>query len=352
MLAKDNSQLDPHWALYGLITGHYLSRAIYVAAKLGIADLLKDGPRHLADLAAATHTHAPSLHRLMLLLASAGVFAEAEGGCFRTTPMGECLRSDVPESRRAHALLLAGPLQQRGWTRLLEIVQTGQGPSSQNLFPFLAKYPEEAAVFNDAMANKTAAVTQAFAAAYDCSGFSTIVELGGGYGSLLGAILTANPKARGILFDLPHVAEEAQQHVLAAGLADRCQVVGGDFFQALPTGADAYLLQSVIHDWDDSQSIAILRNVAEVMAPHGKLLLIEMVVPDHVSESPWSQVVAGSDLNMLVSTGGRERSEAEYRRLFEAAGFELSKIIPTGTPWSVLEGLHYRVASNSEHGNF
>jgi len=352
MLAKDDIQLDPQWAFYGLITGHYISRAIYVAAKLGIADLLKDGPRHVADLAEVTHAHAPSLHRLMLLLASAGVFAEAETECFRTTPMGECLRSDVPESRRAHALLLAGPLQQRAWTRLLEIVQTGQGPSSQTLFPFFAKYPEEAAIFNQAMDNKTAAVTKAFTAAYDCSEFSTIVELGGGYGLLLRTILAANPKARGILFDLPHVAEEAKAHVLAAGLADRCQVAGGDFFETLPSGADAYILQSVIHDWDDAQSIAILRKVAQAMAPRGKLLLIEMVVPDHVSESPWSQVVAGSDLNMMVSTGGRERSEAEYRRLFDAAGFELSRIIPTGTPWSVVEGLHCRGASNSGHGNF
>jgi len=351
MLANDDVQLDPHWALYGLITGHYLSRAIYVAAKLGIADLLKGGPRHVADLAAATHSHAPSLHRLMLLLASAGVFAEAEAGCFRTTPMGECLRSDVPDSRRAHALLLAGPLQQRAWTRLLEIVQTGQGPSSQTLFPFLAKYPEEAAIFNEAMANKSAAVAKAFAATYDCSEFSTIVELGGGYGSLLGAILTANPKACGILFDLPHVAEQAQAHVRAAGLADRCQVVGGDFFEAVPSGGDAYVLQSVIHDWDDAQSIAILRNIAQAMAPHGKLLLVEMVVPTHESESPWSQVVAGSDLNMLVSTGGRERSEAEYRRLFDSAGFELSRIIPTATPWSVVEGLHCRGTNNFGHGN-
>ncbi len=351
MLAKDDIQGDPQWALYGLITGHYISRAIYVAAKLGIADLLKDGPRPIADLAEATHTHAPSLHRLMLLLASAGVFAEAEADCFGTTPMGECLRSDVPQSRRAHALLLAGPLQQRAWARLLEIVQTGQGASSQALFPFLAKYPEEAAIFNEAMANKSAAVTQAFATAYDCSRFSTVVELGGGYGLLLCTILTANPRARGILFDLPHVAEEARQHVLAAGLADRCQVVGGDFFEALPSGGDAYVLQSVIHDWDDEQSIAILSKVAHAMAPQGKLLLIEMVVPDHVGESSWSPIVAGSDLNMLVNTGGRERSEAEYRRLFDAAGFELSRIIPTGTPWSVVEGLHCRGASNSGHGN-
>jgi len=178
--------------------------------------------------------------------------AEGDAGCFRLTPMGEYSRSDVPGSQRAHALLLAGPLQQRAWSRLLEIVQTGQGPSPQSLFPFLAKYPEEAAIFSEAMASRTAAAGGAVAAAYDCSRFSTIVELGGGYGSLLRTILRANPMLRGILFDLPNVTEQAKEYVRAAGLTDRCEVVGGDFFAALPGGCDAYILKSVIHDWDDA----------------------------------------------------------------------------------------------------
>ncbi len=346
-MTAEDSQLNPQWALHRLITGHYLSRAIYVAAKLGIADLLKDGPRHIADLAEATRSHGPSLHRLMLLLVSEKVFAESPAEYFQLTPMGERLRSDVPGSARAQALLLAGPWQQRAWSRLLDVVQTGQGASSQALFPFLAKYPEEAAIFNEAMASKTAVLTSAFLAAYDCSRFSTVVEVGGGLGSLLCAILQTNPTLRGILFDLPPVAAEAREQVRSAGLADRCEVVGGDFFEALPSGADAYLLKSVIHDWDDAQSVAILRNVAQAMAPNGKLLLVEMVVPAQLGQSPWSQMVTASDLNMLVSTGGRERSEAAYRQIFEAAGFELSRIIPTGTPWSVLEGLHCRRASDN-----
>jgi SAM-dependent methyltransferase len=361
-MATDGTKLplEPQWALHKLVTGHYLSRAIYVVAKLGIADLLKDGPRHIADLAEATHSHAPSLRRLMLLLVSADVFAEEETGTFRLAPMGECLRSDAPVSWRAQTLLHAGPLQQRAWGRLLEIVQTGQGPSSQSLFPFLAKYPEEAAVFNRAMENKTSAVASAFVAAYDCSKFSTVVELGGGYGILLRTILTANPKLRGILFDLPHVAEGAQEHVRAAGLTGRCEVVGGDFFEALPSGGDAYILKSVIHDWDDAQSVAILNNVSRVMAPGGKLLLVEMVVPAPARQSRWSQIVAASDLNMLVNTGGHERSEAEFQQLFRTAGFDLTRIIPTGTPWSVVEGVRRPGArpdprpapsDKSEHGN-
>jgi hypothetical protein len=335
----DDRLLEPQWALHGLVTGHYLSRAIYVAAKLGIADLLKDGPRHIADLAEATDSHAPSLHRLMLFLVSAKVFGAGDAGCFRLAPMGECLRSDVPGSQRAHALLLAGPLQQRAWSRLLDLVQTGQGPSGQSLFPFLAKYPEEAAIFNDAMASTTAAVASAFVAAYDCSRFSTVVEVGGGFGLLLRAILAGNPALHGVLFDLPHVVEEARECVRAAGLDDRCKVVGGDFFEALPSGGDAYILKSVIHDWDEARGVAILTNVSEAMAPNGKLLLVEMVVPSPINQSCRSRIVAGSDLNMLVSTGGRERSEAEFQRLFEAAGFELTRFIPTGTPWSVVEGV-------------
>ena len=221
----------------------------------------------------------------------------------------------------------------------MDIVQTGEGPSSHALFPFLTKYPEEAAIFNQAMASKTAAVASAFVAAYDCSEFSIMVELGGGQGSLLRAILTANPRLRGILVDLPNVAELALQYVRNDGLADRCDVSAGNFFETVPPGGDAYILKSVIHDWDDSQSMAILTNIAQAINPNGRLLLIEMVMPDRMDQSPWNQMVAGSDLNMLVNTGGRERSETEFQSLLRSAGFELTRIIPTETPWSIVEGI-------------
>ncbi len=332
------------------MTGHYLSRAIYVAAKLGLADLLKDGPRHSADLAEATQSHAGSLHRLMRLLASAGIFAETASGQFRLAPMGEFLRSDAPGSYRAQALLFAGPFQQRAWSRLLDIVQTGQGSSSEALFPFLAKYPEEAAIFNQAMSSGTEAVARAFVAAYDCSSFSTIVELGGGYGSLLGAILKRSPTARGILFDVPDVADAASQRVREDGLADRCEVLAGDFFQAVPRSGDAYILKSVIHDWDDARSTMILANIAQAMEPTGRLLLVEMLLDDRVHQTPWSQIMAGSDLNMLVNTGGGERTEAQFQSLFEAAGFKLTRVVPTQTPWSIVEGVLTPVASDNQHG--
>ncbi len=322
------------------MTGHYVSRAIYVAANLGIADLRKHGPQHVAELADATRSHAPSLHRLMLFLVSARRVCRSGMPDASGWPRWEnACDLMCRDSHRPHALLLAGPLQQRAWSRLFDIVQTGQVASSRSLFPFLARRPEEASIFNDAMAARTEAVTSAFVAAYDCSRFSVIVELGGGYGSLLCAILAANPASRGFLFDLPAVAEGAKAYVRAAGLADRCEVVGGDFFAALPGGGDAYILKSVIHDWDDTQSAAILRNVWQAMAPHGKLLLVEMVVPTAVDRSRWSQIVTGSDLNMLVNTGGRERSEPEFLQLLQAAGFELTRIVPTEPPWSVVEGV-------------
>jgi SAM-dependent methyltransferase len=332
------------------VTGHYLSRAIYVAAKLGIADLLKDGPRHSADLAEATRSHAPSLHRLMRMLAGAGIFAETASGQFRLEPMGEFLRSDAPGSYRAQALLFAGPFQQRAWSRLLDIVQTGQGSSSKALFPFLAKYPEEAAVFNQAMSSGTETVARAFVAAYDCSAYSTIVELGGGYGSLLGAILKRNRTARGILFDVPDVADAATERLREDGLEDRCEVVPGDFFQAVPRSGDAYILKSVIHDWDDARSTMILANIARAMAPEGRLLLVEMLLRDSADQTPWSQITAGSDLNMLVNTGGSERTEAEFQSLFQAAGFKLTRVVPTQTPWSIIEGVLTPVARDHQHG--
>ncbi len=350
MRIKD-SQPDPRWALHSLITGHYLSRAVYVAAKLGIADLLKSGCRTSADLAAATHSHAPSLHRLMLLLASAGVFAETAAGCFRLTAIGERLQSGTPGSLHAEALLFAGPYQQRAWSRLLDIVQTGQHPTSHTLFSFLTKHPEEAAVFDAAMAAKTESVAGAFLAAYDCSRFSKIVELGAGLGSLLRAILKTNPTQRGILFDLPEVVERAREHVRRDGLADRCEVMGGDFFDVLPRHADAYILKNVLHNWDDSQAAAILRNVALAMAPNAAVLLVEMVVPPQ-SGNPWSEIIAGSDLNMLVNSGGQERSEVEFQRLFEATGLELTRVASTDTPWSVLEAIRRpRAATHLQHEN-
>ena len=338
--AAKTMELPPRLALFQMITSHYVSRAIYVAAKLGIADLLEGGPRHYDELAKKTGMHAPSLNRLMRMLASVGVFAEDEPGLFALTPISECLRTGVPGAARALALLFAGPTM-RAWDDLLYSVQTGNIAFDHvfgvSVFEYLAQHPEEAAIFDQAMTAGTAPVAAMVASVYDFSQFEHIVDVGGGQGALLTAILKVNSSLRGTVFELPHVAEGAKPLVEAAGLADRCEVVAGDFFEAVPAGADAYIVKGVIHDWDDARSAVILRNCRRAMSPHGKLLLVEGVLPDRITASPMSFIAAGSDVNMLVNAGGRERTEAEFRALLDAAGFRLTRIVPTQSMSKVLE---------------
>ena len=329
--------VPPDVALLQLVTGHYVSRAIYAAAKLELADLIGGEPRHYTALAEATGTRAELLHRLLRLLASAGVVADHGDGCFGLTPVGHWLRKDVPGSRRAQALLLTGPAQQRAWSGLLQILTTGETPSGRGAFEYLARYPEESATFNDAMFGASARTGAAVAAAYDFSRMRTVVDVGGGHGVLLAAILTANLRTRGILFDLPHASAGAGAALDAAGLSARCDVVSGDFFESVPDGGDAYLLKSVIHDWDDARALATLGNCRRAMADEATLLLVELVAPERVEHAPLDRIIAGSDVNMLVNVGGQERSAADFRGLLEAAGFELTRIIPLGVEPSLLE---------------
>ena len=337
-----DTQLPPPAALYQLATGHYVSHAIYAAAKLGIADLLGTGPQRCDDLAKATGTHAPALRRVLRLLASAGVFAETEDGRFELTPVGSCLQSG-PGSFRPVALLFTSPGVRAAWGDLLHSVRTGE-PALNHVFgmgsfEYFAQHPEEAAVFDEAMGAFTAMVAIAVAAAYDFSRFGTIIDVGGGEGALLAGILRANPALRGVVFDMPRVAEGANETIAAAGLGDRCEFVGGDFFEAVPGGGDAYILKHVIHDWDDERAVRILRNCRRAMKAEGKLLIVEGVYPERIDRSVVSRGAAANDVNMLVCTGGRQRAEAEFRALFDAAGFELTRIVPTQAMSSVIEGV-------------
>jgi SAM-dependent methyltransferase len=333
----------PFVTLFQLATGYYISRALYVAAKLGIADLLKDGPRPCTELAQLTGTHAPSLARLLRLLVSAGVFAEKEEEHFGLTPIGVYLQTDIPGSLRALVLQFAGPWHSGSWSDLLYSVQTGEiafdHRFGMSIFPYLTQHPDEAAVFDAAMTALSTQAAAAVVAAYDFSALGTIVDVGGGHGAMLRGILQATPAARGILFDLPHVVEGAKPQIEAAGLAERCTVMGGDFFVSVPSGGDAYVLSVVIHDWDDERSLTILKNCHRAMNKAGRLLLVELVLPARIDQSPKSQIIVGSDVNMLVLAGGRERTEAEFRALFEAAGFKLTRIIPTQGLASVVEGI-------------
>jgi SAM-dependent methyltransferase len=335
-------ELPPQLALYQMAVGHYFSRAIYLSAKLGIADLLKDGPRDYRDLAKLTETHAPSLNRVMRLLASAGVFAEHENGKFALTPMGECLRSGVPGSSRAMAMLFAGDRVQQNWQDLEYCVRTGEPAYRRRGItdPFAdpLRTPEESATFDAAMADFTKLAAVAVAATYDFSAFSTIVDVGGGNGALLIGILKANSSLRGIVYDQPAAALRATEQIEGNGLAERCRAVGGDFFRDVPSGADAYLLKHVIHDWDDTRAVTILKNCHRAMAPNGKLLIVEGVYPPRIEHSTESRGAAANDVNMLVSTGGRQRSEAEFRALYDTSGFKLTRIVPTLARVCVIEG--------------
>jgi SAM-dependent methyltransferase len=326
-------------SLLHMLTGYWITQVISVAAKLGIADLLERGSRTSAELARSTGTHAPSLYRLLRALAHLGVFEEDETGYFSLTPIGECLVSSTPGSMRARAIS-GGQEWYRAWEDLLYSVQTGE-PAFDHVFgvPFFQYLVQNAAaatLFNETMAGSAAQAAAAIRAAYDFSWAKTIVDVGGGNGTLIASILNANPQARGILLDTPQVTDSARTRLLAAGLAGRCDVVAGDFFEAVPSGGDVYLLSFILHDWDDERSIAILKSCQRAMAPDGRLLLIEQVIP-HANEPSFSKMY---DLHMLVLMGGRERTEDEYRMLLHAAGFRLRTIIATQSPRSIIEGVH------------
>jgi hypothetical protein len=336
------ADLPPPAVLYQLATGYYISRALYVAAQLGIADHLKDGPRSAEELAEATSAHAPSLRRVLRLLASAGVFAEQEDGAFALTPLSEWLRSDMPGSFRSATLLFTGPLEWASWGALPHTVQTGEMALRHvfgvDAFEYMEEHPQEGAIFDEAMAAFTNLAAVAVAAVYDFTPFRHVVDVGGGNGALMLGILKANPHLRGTVFDLPRAIEGARKQIAAAGMAERCDAVGGDFFEAVPGAGDAYLIKHVIHDWNDERATQILRTCHRAMKPEAKLLLVEGVYPKRVEANLESRGAALNDVNMLVVTGGRQRSEAEFRQLYEAAGFRLTRIVPTMAAACVIEG--------------
>lgn len=336
MIADEPSPRDN---LLRMTNAYEASQAIHMAATLGIADLLEDGPRSTEELAKATGTHAPTLYRILRALASVGVFAEEPDGRFGLTPPAEYLRSGVPESVRAWAMLIGQPSFWTSWGHLLAVARNGE-PAFPDLYgmtvwEYLAAHPEESTIFGVAMTALSAGVVEAVVQSYDFSGIGVLVDIGGGEGGLLAAILEANSALRGVLFDLPHVVAGAKDRLDRAGVADRCEVVGGSFFDTVPEGADAYLLKSVIHDWDDAEAVEILRKCRAAMADTGRLLVVERVIrpgnePDRAKFS---------DLYMLVALGGRERTAEEFGRLYAEAGFRLTDVIPTGSSFYIIESV-------------
>jgi hypothetical protein len=336
---SDNQREAPFTTLLRMIRGFQVTQVIYVAAKLGIADLLADGAKSSSELAVTTGAHAPSLYRVLRALASLGIFAEDEHGRFALTPLAQLLRTGVPGSLRAAVLYQGDPVFQHVWRDLLHTVTTGEN-GFQHIYgmdgwAYREQNPNFNAIFNDYMTEVTGPDAAAVAAAYDFSGMSKLVDIGGGQGVLIAAILQANPMLHGVVFDQPHVISGAQSILAALGVSDRCDVVGGDFFAELPQGMDGQILKSVIHDWDDADSLLILKNCRRAIQPQGKLLLVEFVIP--VGNTPHPGKL--SDINMLVALGGQERTEAQFRTLLSDAGFRLTRIIPIQTGRSIIEAV-------------
>ena len=334
------NDFSPQLALQELIQGFQITQGIYVAARLGIADLLKDGPRSSEDLAQATATHAPSLYRVLRLLSAVGILTEGDAHSFALTPLGNYLQTGVAGSLRHTVLAYGDTAMWQVWGALLHSVETGE-PSYEHVFgvtnwDYRAQHPETGLLFDQFMTEWTARVAPSVATAYDFSATGTLVDVGGGHGQMLASILQTDPTLHGVLFDLPHVVKGAPPLLEGAGVSGRCEVIGGDAFVRVPAGYGTYLLSRVIHDWDDECAIAILIRCHQAMKPQGKVLLVERVI---LSGRTPELLVLQSDLHMLVATGGKERTEAEYRTLLAATGFELTRIIPVLTLYNMIEAV-------------
>lgn len=330
---------SPAAALTQMIFGKWVSMAISVAAKLRIADHLADRSQTAEELAAQTGADPRSLFRLLRALASVGVFASNPQGQFRLTPLGELLRTGVPGSLRGVADYCGADWSWRAWERLMHSVQTGETAFDhvfgERVFEYLAKRPEESAVFNEGMTGFSGIASEAVTLAYDFSPFRKLADIGGGHGFLLATVLAKYPTLQGILFDSPHVVAGAGSLLQEFQVADRCQIVGGDFFSQVPSGCDAYLLKHIIHDWNDADATRILRVIHAAAHPGTRLLLVEMVIPPGDTPHPGKLL----DLEMLVVASGQERTESEFRELLKAAGFRLLGVTATRSPASIVEAV-------------
>jgi hypothetical protein len=336
MGTADPTPPPPAQVVLQMTTGVWTAQALWAAALLGVADQLASGPKTREELAAATRTLPGPLYRVLRALACVGVFAEQPDGRFANTPASETLRSDVPGSLRAYVVFVGQPWHVAAFGELLHSLRTGR-PAVERvigkpIWDFFASNAEQARIFNEGMTGIIAETVEAVREAYDFGGIETLVDVGGGLGVLLGAILAANPTLCGVLFDQPSVVGGAAATFARLGVTARATAVGGDFFQEVPRG-DAYILSHIIHDWDDERSIAILRTIHRCAAPGARLLLVEAVIPTG-NEFSFGKLL---DLEMLALPGGVERTEAEYRSLLGAGGFRLARVLPTRAPTNIVE---------------
>ena len=331
--------LPPHVQLIQMVAASWTSAVIYAAAKLGIADHLSAGPRSAVELAGVTGTHAPSLHRLMRTLAGLGILTEGDGQRFALTSLGEALKTGAPGSARSTVLAFGAPGFWRSWEEMVYSLQTGKPGFDKvwgmPVFDYLAANPEAASHFSEAMVGFHGAEPPAVAAAYDFSGVTTLVDVGGATGNMLAAILSRHPSVRGVLFDRPHVVGEAPALLKAHGVNERVTIEAGSFFEGVPSGGDVYLLSHIIHDWTEEQCLTILGHCRAAMKPTARLLIVETVLP--MGDTPHQGKL--QDMVMLVVPGGQERTEAEYAALLGKAGFRLNRVVPTESVASVVEAL-------------
>jgi hypothetical protein len=343
-MVESNSQGGPaavpaHAQLIQMGIGFWVSRMVYAAARLRLADRLEGGAMSAAELSGATNTHAPSLHRLMRALAGLGVFSEDGQHRFSLTPLGEALKTGAPGAARPTILALAGQWWWRAWEEFDYCLATGSTGMEKvfgtSIFQYLPSHPEDASNFNQAMIGFHGAEPPAVAAAFDFSVFGTVVDVGGGTGNLLSAILERHPSVRGRLCELPHVVDAARAQLQTRGLSERVAVEPIDFFKGVPPGGDAYILSHVLHDWTEAQCLAILKNCRSAIGPNGRLLIVETVLPAGNTPHPGKLL----NIAMLVIPGGQERTEEEFGVLLGKAGFRRTRVVPTASAVSVVEAV-------------
>lgn len=334
--------LPPEAQLMQMVMGCFVSQAVSVAARLGIADLVRDNPKSVRELAEATETHERSLYRLLRSLASVGVFAETEEKVFALSPLAEPLLSNRAGSVRDAAIFIGADWHWSVYSAMMHSVKTGEAAWKQvhgaEAFPYFRQNPDEYEIFNRAMSSFSAMAMPVVEAANNenvFDGAKTLVDIAGGHGTLLAGFLRANPQLEGILFDLPEVITGAPEYLEKENIGERVEIVSGDFFESVPENCDVYMMKHIIHDWDDERAVKILKNIARAMNADGKVLIVELVIP--TGNTPHAGKIM--DLEMLVSPGGVERTEAEYRELLAQAGLKLVRVIPSQSPLSIVEAV-------------
>lgn len=338
---KKAAAVPPAATMLQMITGYWISKMIFMAAKLGIADSLKKGQKTIDQLASATGTLPDPLHRLMRALASVGVFAETKPRTYKTTALGKTLETGGPGSMRAFAMMMVESYNVRAWDHLPNALTTGTHPfedvHGMKVFEYLDQHPEDGRLFSESMSSISGIENPAIAEAYDFSKTNTVVDVGGALGSLIATVAKRWKNVQGILYDRPSVIERAEAGPLLQekSLKGRITPVAGDFFRSVPEGADAYLLKYILHDWSDDECTAILANVRRAMSPKARVLVLDNVIPAGNAPS-WGKLL---DINMMALTTGRERTKEDFARLFAASGLKLKRIVKTACPLSIIEGV-------------